>query len=604
LKDLNKQQIKYMLYGADEIINYSINSTGGNVYKKSEYIEGILEMIKRRHLETNSQMARDFYSKYMAEKTCKVCKGRKLSDAALSIKIDNKNIIDITDMSISNAINFFLNLKLNDKQQQIANLALKEIIERLSFLNNVGLNYLSLSRSAGTLSGGELQRIRLATQIGSHLTGVLYVLDEPSIGLHQKDNDQLIQSLKKMRDIGNTLLVVEHDLDTIEQSDYVIDVGPGAGQYGGEIIATGTPSEIKANKKSLTGKYLTRELKIDVPKKRRSGNGKKIILKGAKLNNLKNVDLTIPLGTFTCITGVSGSGKSTLINDILATNIQKTLTSPFIEAPIVRSLVGINHLDKLIMVSQEPIGRTPKSNPATYVGVFDDIRDLFANLPEAKSRGYNKSRFSFNVPGGRCEKCQGDGEIRIEMHFLPDVYVKCDECHGKKYDDETLSIKYKSKSIFDVLEMTVSEALDFFKNIPNIKHKLELMDEVGLSYIKLGLNSTNLSGGEAQRIKLAKFLQRKSTKDTLLILDEPTTGLHIHDIKKLISVLNKIVDNGSTVIVIEHNLDLVKCADYIVDLGPNGGEYGGEIIASGTPEQIIKKSEISYTARYLKKYLI
>jgi excinuclease ABC subunit A len=592
-----------MLYGSEEPISYTLKSNSGNISKRTDYIEGVLSMIKRRHLETNSELSREFYSKYMAEKKCKICNGKKLSAAALSIKINGLDIIDVTELSIGDCINFFLNLKLTDKQKQIAELALKEIIERLSFLNNVGLNYLSLSRSASTLSGGEMQRIRLATQIGSQLTGVLYVLDEPSIGLHQKDNDLLIDSLKKMRDIGNTLLVVEHDLDTIAKSDYVIDVGPGAGQYGGEIIATGTPKEIINNKNSITGQYLSGREEIEVPKKRRVGNGKRIILKGANMNNLKDVDLTIPLGQFICITGVSGSGKSTLINDVLVSNIQKMLTSPFISAPKIRSLVGADHLDKIIIVSQDPIGRTPKSNPATYVGVFDDIRDLFASLPDAKAKGFTKSTFSFNVPGGRCEKCQGDGEIKIEMHFLPNVYVKCDECLGKKYNEEVLSVLYKGKSIYDVLEMNVTEAAEFFKNIPNIKHKLDIMNDVGIGYIKLGLNSTYLSGGEAQRIKLAKFLQKKPSKDTLLILDEPTTGLHIHDIKKLISVLNRIVDAGSTIIVIEHNLDLIKCADYVIDMGPDGGEYGGEIIATGTPEQIALKGDISYTGKYLKKIL-
>ncbi|GMO15230.1 MAG: excinuclease ABC subunit UvrA [Mycoplasmoidaceae bacterium] len=603
IKNLTKQQIKYMLYGSDEPIAYSIKSNSGNIFKKNDYIEGVLSMIKRRHLETNSEMAREFYSKYMAEKQCKECKGKKLSPAALSIKINGKDIIDVTEMSIANCIEFFLKLKLTDKQKQIADLALKEILERLNFLNNVGLNYLSLSRTASTLSGGELQRIRLATQIGSQLTGVLYVLDEPSIGLHQKDNDQLINSLKKMRDIGNSLLVVEHDLDTIEKSDYIIDVGPSAGQHGGEIIAVGTPEEIKKNKLSITGRYLSGSEIIEVPTKRRTGNGKKIIIRGAKLNNLKDVDLSIPLGQFVCVTGVSGSGKSTLINKVMVENIQKVISNPFVNPPKIRALVGADHLDKLIIVSQEPIGRTPKSNPATYVGVMDDIRDLYASLPESKIKGFTKSTFSFNVPGGRCEKCQGDGEIKIEMHFLPNVYVKCDECLGRKYNNEVLSVTYKNKSIYDVLEMTVLEALEFFKNIPNIKHKLDIMNDVGIGYLKLGLNSTYLSGGEAQRIKLAKFLQKKPSMNTLLILDEPTTGLHIHDIKKLISVLNRIVDAGSSIIVIEHNLDLIKCADHVIDLGPDGGEYGGEIIATGTPEQVASKSDISYTGKYLKQIL-
>ncbi|MDR3330626.1 MAG: excinuclease ABC subunit UvrA [Mycoplasmataceae bacterium] len=603
LGKLTKKEIDLMMYGSDEPLNIELRSSGGNSYSKYDYVEGIMELVRRRHLETSSEMARQYYSKYMSEKTCEACHGKKLSPAALSVKIGGKDIIEVTELSIRECIDFLLKLELSEQQQLIAKLALKEIVDRLTFLDNVGLNYLTLSRSAATLSGGEAQRIRLATQIGSHLTGVLYVLDEPSIGLHQKDNSKLIKTLKKMRDLGNTLIVVEHDEETMLSSDYLIDVGPGAGEAGGKIVAVGTPGEVMKNSKSLTGKYLSGELSIPIPKARRSGNGQKIILKGANQNNLKNLEVVFPLGKLIVVTGVSGSGKSTLVNETLAKNIQKQLFSPFISAPPIKSLVGINGIDKLILVTQDPIGRTPRSNPATYVGVFDDIRDLFALLPESRARGYTKGRFSFNVPGGRCEKCWGDGVIKIEMHFLPDVYVKCTECNGKKYNDETLSIKYKGKSIYDILEMNVAEALEFFKNIPNIRHKLELMNDVGLGYIKLGTAATDLSGGEAQRVKLAKFLQKRASNNTIVILDEPTTGLHTHDIKNLITVLNRIVDSGATVIVIEHNMDLIKSADYIIDLGPDGGDQGGNVIATGTPEQVVSKINVSYTAEYLKKAL-
>lgn len=603
IRELKKEELKWILYGSDEPININIVSSGGIHQKKYDYVEGVLTKVKRLYFETNSEMARQFYAKFMSEKVCKSCKGQRLSPAALSVKINGKSIIDLTDMAISDLVDFFLNVKLTEQQKIIANMALKEVVDRLCFLQNVGLEYLTLSRSANTLSGGELQRIRLATQIGSSLTGVLYVLDEPSIGLHQKDNAMLISTLKKMRDLGNTIIVVEHDEETMLESDYIVDIGPGAGINGGMVTAYGTPTEIMNNPNSLTGKYLSGKLSIPVPKTRRSGSPYKIVIKGAKGNNLKNINVTFPLGKFICVTGVSGSGKSSLVIETLAANINKILFNPFTPALKIDSITGIKDIDKLIIVTQDPIGRTPKSNPATYVGVFDDIRELFASTPEAKARGYKKGRFSFNVPGGRCEKCQGYGTQKISMQFLPDVYVKCDECHGRKYNDETLSIKYKGKSIYDVLEMPIAEAMEFFKNIPNIYHKISLLNDVGLGYLKLGSSSDLLSGGEAQRIKLAKFLQKNSSSNTILILDEPTTGLHTDDIKKLIEVLNRIADRGTTVIAIEHNLDFIKCADYIIDIGPDGGKHGGEVIATGTPEQILKYADISYTAKYLKKVL-
>ncbi len=603
IKDLSKKEVELMMYGSDEPIDRTIVSNSGIAKKKCDYIEGVLSLIKRRHIETSSELARELYSSYISEKKCKKCKGYRLSESSLSVLINNKNIIEVTRMSVDKMLDFFIDLELTKQQQKIANMILKEIVERVNFLINVGLNYLTLDRSASTLSGGEAQRIRLATQIGSSLTGILYVLDEPSIGLHQKDNDKLLKTLKKMRDLGNTLIIVEHDEETIRNSDYIIDIGPGAGVNGGSVVVQGTINEVVENKESITGKYLSGECQIEVPKTRRSGNGKKIIIKGATGNNLKNINVTFPLGKLVVVTGVSGSGKSTLINETLVKNIQKIMFSPFVVAAPIKDMIGIQSIDKLTLVTQDPIGRTPRSNPATYVGVFDDIREIFSQTNEAKARGYTKGRFSFNVSGGRCEKCQGDGWIKISMHFLPDVYIKCDECHGQRYNDETLSVKYKSKTIYDVLEMTVDEALDFFANIPAIRRKLELMVNVGLGYLKLGVTATSLSGGEAQRIKLAKFLQRKSSSDTIVVLDEPTTGLHTHDIKKLISVLNTIVDNGSTVIVIEHNLDLIKCADFIIDMGPDGGENGGKIIATGTPEQLISHKDISYTAQYLSKVL-
>ncbi|MGL4948050.1 MAG: excinuclease ABC subunit UvrA [Mycoplasma sp.] len=601
IKDLSEEDIRHILYGSDEAIQFSLSSTA-NTYVKNEYIEGIASLIKRRHYETTSEFAREYYSKYMAETPCKTCSGKKLNDAALCVKVAGKDIIDCTNMSIMDLIDYFLGLELTPEQSMISNLLLKEIINRLSFLKNVGLDYLTLSRRALTLSGGESQRIRLANQIGSHLTGILYVLDEPSIGLHQKDNEKLIDALKSIRDLGNTVLVIEHDEDTMLASDYLVDIGPGAGAFGGEVVACGTPQEVLANENSITGQYLSGKLKIDVPKTRRGGNGQKIILKGCKGNNLKNIDVTFPLNKFIAVTGVSGSGKSTLVLETFVKAIQKNNFDPFVEPLPYRDIIGCNHVDKLVIVNQEPIGRTPRSNPATYVGVFDDIRDIFAMVPLSKERGYLKGRFSFNVKGGRCEHCQGDGSIKIEMHFLPDVYIQCPECLGHKYNDETLQVKFRSKSIYDILEMSISEAKEFFINNHNIHHKLKLLDDVGLGYLKLGTSGVALSGGEAQRVKLAKFLQRKPTGKTIYVLDEPTTGLHTHDISHLIKILNKIVDNGDTVITIEHNLDLIKVADHIIDIGPDGGNNGGIVVATGTPEQIVNK-DASHTATYLKKYL-
>lgn len=602
VEKLDEKEIEIILYGSSEPINFSIEYND----KTSEcfdYIEGISSLIKRRYHETNSEKAREYYSKFMSDIVCKFCDGKRLSKQSLSIKISNHNIIELTQKNIVDLIDFFLNINLDESDLKIADLALKEIINRLSFLNNVGLSYLTLSRSASSLSGGESQRIRLATQIGSSLSGVLYVLDEPSIGLHQKDNEKLIKTLKEMRDLGNTLIVVEHDESTMLESDYLIDIGPKAGEFGGNVVACGTIEEIKENNKSITGLYLSKKLKIDVPKNRRQGNKKFIELIGATGNNLKNVSIKIPLNKLIAVTGVSGSGKSTLINETLIKAIEKTTINPFINPSPYKQIKNVSNIDKIVKVSQDPIGRTPRSNPATYVTVFDDIRDLFSRTKEAKIRGYEKSRFSFNLKEGRCEHCQGDGVIKIEMHFLPDVYIKCKECNGKKYNEETLQVLYKSKSIYDVLEMSVSKAVEFFSEIPEIKRKLELMCDVGLDYLKLGTSSTHLSGGEAQRIKLAKFLQKKSTGKTIYVLDEPTTGLHIHDISKLITVLNKIVDNGDTVIVIEHNLDLIKVADYVIDLGPDGGINGGKVVAYGTPEEIVEKKGVSYTGQFLEPLL-
>ena len=599
LTDLQKE---VLLYGSKEPITYEIHTSGGLTMKKNKIIEGLVTLIERRYQETSSSFAREYYGSYLADNECPLCHGRRLSKVVLSVLIGDKNIYEFTEMSVLQAIDFIKGLKLTDTEQKIAKLILKEIEERLAFLKNVGLEYLTLSRKAGTLSGGEAQRIRLATQIGSHLTDVIYVLDEPSIGLHQRDNDRLINTLKVMRDLGNTLIVVEHDEEIMRQADYLVDIGPGAGIHGGNVVAQGKPSEFEHFTNSITADYLFGRKKIEVPKTRRSGNGKFIKVYKASENNLKEIDVEIPLKKFTCVTGVSGSGKSTLVNETIANAITKKLYHSKVHVGRYEKIEGIENLDKIIIIDQSPIGRTPRSNPATYTGVFDLIRDLFTNCVEAQKRGYSKGRFSFNVKGGRCETCQGDGVIRIAMHFLPDVYIPCSACHGKRYNRETLDIKYHDKNIADVLDMTVEDALKFFENIPNIKNRLQTLYDVGLGYIKLGQSSTTLSGGEAQRVKLASELYKKVTDGSIYILDEPTTGLHTADIARLIDVLNRLVDAGGTVLVIEHNLDIIKVADNIIDLGPEGGDGGGTIVAVGTPEEVAE-NENSYTGQYLKKML-
>lgn len=603
IKDLPRDFLEKILYGTgNEEIDFEYQSPAG-IRKFKAPFEGVIPTLDRRHNETKSQGMRDFYEMYMSNSPCNECNGARLKPEILSIKIGDKNINELTEMSIGRIKDYLENLTLNKTEAMISDLILKEIHQRLQFLIDVGLEYLTLSRSAGTLSGGEAQRIRLATQIGSGLTGVLYILDEPSIGLHQRDNDRLLATLKKLRDLGNTLIVVEHDEDTMYAADQVIDIGPGAGTHGGQVMAQGTAEEIKNVEKSITGKYLSGRLKIPVPKKRRKALKSKVIeVQGAIENNLKNVSVKFPLGVFNCVTGVSGSGKSTLVNEVLYKSIAKELNGSNEKPGKCKGIKGINQVDKIINIDQSPIGRTPRSNPATYTGVFDLIRDIFAATEEAKLRGYQKGRFSFNVPGGRCESCNGDGVHKIEMHFLPDIYVPCEVCKGKRYNRETLEVKYKGKTIADVLDMTVEESLEFFDKIPKIKQKLQTLYDVGLSYIKLGQPSTTLSGGEAQRVKLATELSKRATGKTLYILDEPTTGLHIADVHKLVEILQRLVDTGNTIIVIEHNLDLIKTCDHIIDLGPEGGENGGEIIAVGTPEQICK-NERSYTGKFLAKYL-
>ena len=601
-KDLSDFEKDIIFHGSKEPIRYVITSSSENTYHRVKVIEGVASLVLRRYNETTSSFSREYYDSFLKEDTCPDCHGKRLSPMALSILINGQSIIDFTDMTISEELDFVNSLKLNPTEMQIANLVIKEIKARLEFLQDVGLDYLTLSRAAGTLSGGESQRIRLATQIGSHLTGVLYVLDEPSIGLHQRDNAKLIHTLKKMRDLGNTLIVVEHDEEIMTQADYLVDIGPGAGVHGGNVVAEGTPEEVKNNTNSITGDYLSGRKKILVPDKRRNGNGNLIEINGASENNLNNINVNFKCGCLNVVTGVSGSGKSTLVNEILLKYIMKTLYKSKVHPGKFESIVGLDKFDRVIDINQSPIGRTPRSNPATYTKVFDNIRDLYAETVESKMRGYNKGRFSFNVKGGRCEKCWGDGVIRIEMHFLPDVYVQCEECHGTRYNSETLEVKYKGKSIADVLEMTVDEACEFFKNIPSIYPKLETLKNVGLGYIKLGQSATTLSGGEAQRVKLASELYKRISPKTIYLLDEPTTGLHSDDVKKLLEVINYIVDQGATVIIIEHNLDVIKNADYIIDLGPEGGNKGGTVVACGTPEQVAENPN-SFTGMFLKKVL-
>ena len=601
-KKLTKKEENIVLYGTTEIIPFNYTTKSGNIYNQKDFYEGIINNLQRRYMETTSTWIREWLERYMIETTCTKCSGSRLRDEVLSVLINGKNIYEVTCLSVKDLYDFMSNLKLTKEQQEIGKLLIEEIKNRLKFLLNVGLEYLTLSRTASTLSGGESQRIRLATQIGSRLTGVLYVLDEPSIGLHQRDNERLIKSLLEMRDLGNTLIVVEHDTDTMLASDYLVDIGPGAGDNGGEVMAAGTPEEVMKSENSITGQYLSGKKCIEIPKTRRKGTGKTIEIIGASENNLKNINVKIPLGTFTCVTGVSGSGKSSLIMQILSKAVSQNLYKSKDKPGKYKKIKGLENIDKLVEITQNPIGRTPRSNPATYTGVFDEIRELFTNTKEAKMLGFGKDRFSFNVKGGRCEACRGDGVKKIEMHFLPDVYIPCEVCHGTRYNSETLNIRYKDKNIADVLNMRVHNALTFFENIPKIKNKLQVLEDVGLGYIKLGQSATTLSGGEAARVKLAKELQKRPTGKTLFIMDEPTTGLHMEDIKRLLAIIQKIVDNNDTVIVIEHNLDFIKSADYIIDIGPEGGDRGGEVIGTGTPEEITLNKK-SYTGEFLKKVL-
>ena len=602
VKDLTREELDILLYKSPDKLDLTITTRSGSTMKSYDYFEGIITNLERRYMETTSGAIREWIERYMTELPCPYCHETRLREEALSVRINNKNIYEVSNMSIRDLIDYFDNLKLNNEQKEVSFLIIKEIKERLNFLKNVGLEYLTLSRNASTLSGGEAQRIRLATQIGSRLSGILYVLDEPSIGLHQRDNAKLINSLKEMRDLGNTLIVVEHDTDTMLSADYLVDIGPKAGNEGGYLVACGTPEEVMKCDESITGRYLSGKEKIEVPKKRRKGNGKSIKLTGCKENNLKNISVEFPLGKFICVTGVSGSGKSTLVNEILGKILSNKINKSKDKPGKYKTVTGIENVDKIVNITQDPIGRTPRSNPATYTGVFDAIREVFAETREAKIHGYDKGRFSFNVKGGRCEACWGDGVKKIEMHFLPDVYVPCDVCNATRYNKETLKIKFKGLNISEVLDLRVEDALNVFENVPKVYKTLKIMQEVGLGYVKLGQSAVTLSGGEASRVKLAKELQKKPTGKSVFILDEPSTGLHQDDIKKLLIILNRIVDNGDTVIVIEHNLDIIKQADYIIDLGPEGGDFGGKIIAKGTPEEI-SKCKSSFTGEFLKSYL-